>query len=108
MPILLKLWVWTLLIVIIFSNSNIKPVEAVKLSELLEENKGYLNVIHGTGAKKFILGMNGRGKYAISKDALINLQQHSRNISISIKQLPNEEVIKIPLLESVEEDLDVN
>lgn len=62
-----------------------------------------MQIVHGTGHNRFILDPTGKGRHRISNGAIIMLRS-KENVTISIKQLPDDEVLRIPLLDEIEED----
>jgi hypothetical protein len=81
-------------------------ISAVKLSEVLNnpnQANMSIDIIHGTGFKKFVLLNQQRHRIF---PHLIECLKHVDNLSVILRQLPDDEVIAIPQSDSVSLDFD--
>ena len=82
---------------------SLLKVTSVTLGALLSSaSNSTLTVIHGSGNNLFVVSPNGR--HQISLELIREAQW--RNANVTMKTLPDSEIISIPKLESVVEDLE--
>ena len=88
-------------IVILIIATAVAIASDVFLTDFLTLQNNSLEVIHGTGKNKFLALHDHSGRYRISDFSLILALKSDVRYNVKVNQLPDNDVISIPILGSL-------